>query len=76
MTPDTLLGWAGGRERDLFSALDAGGRCAVTRLVRIEEGKLYPAQPLKLFMITNNAAIAEADCLFYAVADDGSTIVS
>lgn len=76
VTPDTLLGWAGGRERDLFSALDAGGRCAVTRLVRIEEGKLYPAQPLKLFMITNNAAIAEADCLFYAVADDGSTIVS
>ena len=73
---DTLLGWATGPERSLFSALDAGGRCAVTRLVRIEDGKLYPAQPLKLFMITNNAAIAYSDCLFYAVADDGSTICS
>lgn len=73
---DTLLGWARGSERDLFSALDAGGSCAVTRLVRIEDGQLYPAQPLKLFMITNNAAIAESDCLFYAVADDGSTICS
>jgi hypothetical protein len=73
---DTLLGWASGAERSLFSALDAGGRCAVTRLVRIANGELYPAQPLKLFMITNNAAIAHSDCLFYAVADDGSTICS
>ena len=74
MSADTLLGWARGPERGLFTALDAGGACAVTRLVRIENGELYPAQPLKLFMITNNAAIAESDCLFYAVADDGSTI--
>jgi hypothetical protein len=74
VAPDTLLGWARGPERSLFSALDAGGRCAVTRLVRIVNGELFPAQGLKLFMITNNAAIAESDCLFYAVADDGSTI--
>jgi hypothetical protein len=74
VTPDTLLGWASGTERGLFTAQDAGGRCAVTRLVRIEDGQLYPAQPLKLFMITNNAAIAESDCLFYAVPDDGKAI--
>lgn len=71
---DTLLGWAAGPERSLFSARDAVGRCAVSRLVRIENGKLYPARPLRLFMITNNAAIAESDCLFYAVADDGRAI--
>ncbi len=71
---DTLLGWARGAETQLFTALDAGGRCAVTKLVRIDNGKMYPAQPLKLFMITNNAAIAHSDCLFYAVSDDGSTI--
>ena len=65
-----------GEERSLFTAQDAGGRCAVTRLVRIENGEVYPAQPLKLFMITTNAAIAESDCLFYAVADDGSAICS
>jgi hypothetical protein len=74
VSPDTLLGWASGPERSLFTALDVGGRCAVTRLVLIKDGELYPAQPLKLFMITNNAAIAYSDCLFYAVADDGSTI--
>jgi hypothetical protein len=74
VTPDTMLGWAGAGERQLFSALDAGGRCAVSKLVRIDNGILFPAQPLKLFMITNNAAIAHSDCLFYAVADDGSTI--
>jgi len=74
ISPDTLLGWARSPGLDLFTALDAGGQCAVTRLVRVENGELYPAQPLKLFMITNNAAIAESDCLFYAVADDGSTI--
>jgi hypothetical protein len=74
--PRVQLGWAGSDTRLLFSALDAGGRCAVSKLVRVEDGKLYPAQPLKLFMITNNAAIAHSDCLFYAVADDGATICS
>jgi hypothetical protein len=76
VSAQTLLGWASGPERGLFSALDAGGGCAVSQLVRIENGELYPARPLKLFMITNNAAIAQSDCLFYAVADDGSTICS
>ena len=74
--PGTQLGWAIGDARRLFSAQDAGGRCAVSKLVRVESGILYPAQPLKLFMITNNASIAESDCLFYAVADDGSAICS
>ena len=72
---DTQLGWAVGDEKKLFTAMDAGGRCAVGRLVRIEDGKLYPAQALKLFMITNNATIAQSDCLFYAVADDGASTV-
>ena len=44
VSADTLLGWARGPERSLFSALDAGGGCAVTRLVRIENNELYPAQ--------------------------------
>ncbi len=69
-----MLGWARASEKQLFTAQDAGGRCAVTRLIRIVDGQLYPAQDLKLFMITNNAAIAHSDCLFYAVSDDGSSI--
>jgi hypothetical protein len=71
---NTPLGWAGGDVRKLFCARDAGGRCAASSLVRIKEGKLYPAQALKLFMITNNAAIALSDCLFYAVVDDQNSV--
>lgn len=63
----TPLGWVDGELRQLFWARDAGGRCAVARLLRQEGGRLYPAVPLKVFMITSNAAIASSDCLFYAV---------
>jgi hypothetical protein len=76
VSANTHLGWAEAPEQKLFSALDSSGRCAVSQLVRVEQGRLYAAQPLKLFMITNNAAIAQSDCLFYAVADDGSMIGS
>ncbi|MDX1735546.1 MAG: succinylglutamate desuccinylase/aspartoacylase family protein, partial [Halioglobus sp.] len=74
VSPETLLGWSNSSERELFSATDSGGRCAVTRLVRIEGGEIYPARPLKLFMITNNPDIASTDCLLYAVADDGKPV--
>ncbi|MEM1402710.1 MAG: succinylglutamate desuccinylase/aspartoacylase family protein [Pseudomonadota bacterium] len=68
------LGWISGNPIDLFSATDANGRCAVSSIVRVEDGQLYPASDLKLFMITTNAGIAEADCLFYAVEADGTPI--
>jgi hypothetical protein len=70
----TPLGWITGDPQALFRAIDARGRCAVDALVRVADGCLYPARSLKLFMITTNAAIAESDCLFYAVADDGRPI--
>ncbi len=76
VTANTQLGWASGAEQALFVAQDASGACAVSQLVRIEQGKLFAAKALKLFMITNNAAIAQSDCLFYAVEDDGSAICS
>jgi hypothetical protein len=72
--PGVVLGWTEGSAARLFRAEDAAGACAVDRLVRVEHGMLRPAQPLKLFMITTNAVIAQSDCLFYAVADDGSPI--
>lgn len=74
ISPDTALGWAEGPITRLFSAQDMGGRCALAQIVRLEDGLLYPARPLKLFMITTNATIAESDCLFYAVGDDGSAL--
>ena len=69
--PDTLLGWVNENGRPLFAATDRQGQCALGRLVRIDQGKLYPAQKLKLFMITNCPEIATTDCLFYAVGEDG-----
>lgn len=71
---DTPLGWIKGEAVDYFRAQDKNGSCALARLIRVEDGVLYPAQALKLFMITNNATIARSDCLFYAVADDGQAI--
>jgi hypothetical protein len=68
------LGWVRRDPRELFRARDAAGRCAVASLVRARDGELYPVQDLKLFMITNNAAIAQSDCLFYAVARSGDAI--
>jgi hypothetical protein len=65
--PDVPLGWVNGELRSLFWAQDASGRCAVSRLLRVEAGRLFPAAPLKLFMITTNATIARSDCLFYAI---------
>ncbi len=76
VTRDTSLGWVTGDLRALFRASDAVGRCAVASLIRCEDGELFPAQGLKLFMITTNALIAQTDCLFYAVADDGKPIES
>jgi len=70
------LGWIDGEPARCFRALDANGRCAVSTLLRARGGRLYPARPLKLFMITTSARIARSDCLCYAVADDGSPVLS
>lgn len=64
----TPLGWVERPPTKLFRALDADGKCAVDSLVRRDGGLLYPARHLQLFMITTNAAIAQSDCVFYAVA--------
>lgn len=64
--PGTPLGWARGDARRLFTALDSGGRCTVAQVVRIEDGVLYPARRLTLFMVAANPDIAQGDCLFYA----------
>ncbi|MEE4280280.1 MAG: succinylglutamate desuccinylase/aspartoacylase family protein [Halieaceae bacterium] len=72
----TALGWVTREPQSLFRAVDASGRCAVSALVRSESGVLCAAQDLKLFMITTNAAIAESDCLFYAVSGSGGPLAA
>ena len=70
------LGWTDADPRDVFRAVDSDGRCAVSTLLQARGGRLMPARPMKLFMITGNAEIARADCLCYAVADDGGPLRS
>jgi hypothetical protein len=73
--PHTPLGWVSDAPARLFRALDVRGSCALGQVLQVDgRGVLRPARPLKLFMITSNAGIAQSDCLCYAVAADGSAI--
>ncbi len=65
----TLLGWVGDKGLAAFVEPGKDGTCVLDALLRVEEGRLYPAQPLKLFMITTNKEIARMDCLCYVVID-------
>lgn len=69
----TPLGWVSGNPHALLRARDASGNCVVSSLVQSVDGELMPARDLKLFMITNNAAIAASDCLLYAVYHESSS---
>jgi hypothetical protein len=73
----TPLGWMHRRSRRaLFRAVDATGRCAVAALVRSERGDLFPGTGSQAVHDHDQRNIAETDCLFYAVADDGGAIAS
>lgn len=70
----TQLGWVGPRGMDCFSVLNNNQEQIREKVLRIEEGGLYPAQGLKAFMITSNPTIAKSDCLCYVVTDQGEEI--
>lgn len=64
----TELGWLGPRGLSSLVARDAQGRDHILHYFDTsEEECLVTKQDLKLFMITKNASIAMADCLFYLV---------
>lgn len=67
VTPDIELGWLQGDPERWFRAVDGQGRCAVSRLVAVRDGRLHPAASMRLFMVTTNPRIALSDCLFYAI---------
>lgn len=71
---DRQLGWLGPRGLDIFQVEAEDGRDLVQELFRNEEGRLFPAKPLKAFMITTNPVIAKSDCLFYAVTPEGNPL--
>lgn len=70
--PDTRLGWVHPDSWDKLRIHTAQGKDVKDRILRLKGNELYPAQALKLFMITTNPTIAKTDCVFYAVTDDGS----
>lgn len=70
--PDVPLGWVKPESWDKLIVKTPGGIDVKDKVLRLEGNRLYPAQALKLFMITTNATIAKSDCLFYAVTDNGS----
>ena len=72
--PDHCLGWVGNKGLAGLQAINRSGDNIVDRILRVENGALYPARPIKAFMITTNPAIAKSDCLFYAVSDRGEPI--
>ena len=70
----TRLGWVGEKGRQIFHSSNIERECVVDELISIHDGGLYTAQPLKLFMITNDPEIAKMDCLFYAAKANGQEL--
>ena len=70
----TQLGWVGEKGLSIFSANNLDSECVLNEIITIKDSCLYTSQNLKLFMITNNPAIAKMDCLFYAVKDNGNGV--
>ena len=72
ITPEVALGWVRPDSWHKIRVKTARGTDVKHRLLQLQGNRLHPVRPLKLFMVTTNAAIAKSDCLFYAVTDDGS----
>lgn len=73
--PDIQLGWLSNRGLDCFIAMNCKNENIIEKILRTESGKIFPARPIKAFMITTNPAIAKSDCLFYAVSEKGDPII-
>ena len=62
------IGWVGSKGIKGLCAIDGTGVNIIEKLFVVYGCQLAAARPLKIFMATANAVIAETDCLFY-VAD-------
>ncbi len=65
--PDNRLGFVSGDLAANLTVMDIHGKEKLFDYFVLEEGELYPARRLKLFMVTTNPEIARKDCLFYLV---------
>lgn len=71
---ETPLGWVTSRGWQGIRVVDSRGDNYRDSYLREEGGQLFPATPLKLFMITSNPTIAMSDCLCYAVRSTASAL--
>ncbi len=66
-----MIGWLeAGDLSHLQVGSDAGHPHEVSDFFKVEQGKLYPLQDMRLFMATTRGDIAASDCLFYFVLDE------
>ena len=70
ISSETLLGWVNPDSWEKLKIHTSKGVDIKNEILKLDDDKLYPAQPLKLFMITSNPVIAKSDCVFYAVKDE------
>lgn len=61
---DSLLGW-GREQKDLFCIKNEAGQTIESDVLYLKDGAIYTRYPLRIFMATSNARIAQHDCLMY-----------
>lgn len=70
----TFLFWLGPRGRSRLRLRDSSGDDVLPLYFNCIGHRLYAAQPIKLFMVTDNPVIARSDCLLYAAPESGHTM--
>ena len=74
VSPSEPLGWIGKKGLGVLNAIGHNRTENMEQVFQVREGKIFPAQAIKAFMITTNPVIAKSDCLFYAVKATGEPI--
>jgi hypothetical protein len=64
-----MLGWVDNNGLDHLKVGSDETPHEVSEFFRVEDGKLYPNQHMRLFMATTRPDIAASDCMFYFVCD-------
>ncbi len=68
-TPDLPLAWLGEDGLKPLRLSNSSGEFSLEEFFTVRDNRLYPAQTLKLFMVTTDPRIASSDCLLYAVRE-------
>lgn len=69
VAPDVPLAWLGAKGLSPLRLRNSAGERDLGEFFEERDNRLFPAQTLKLFMVTTNPRIALSDCLLYAVRE-------